>query len=359
MHVRRTFAVLGALALAACNGPDGPPPPTATTGTSGVTVSGAAPTTSTGPSPTADPAFTALDGDRGFRSDRVAVYAGRISTDGTLTPVHRGGFTGQMSLASVVKLYVVVAVLREIDADDLEWSTPLQGRPQDFSAGSGTLGDISGRTLTVREALTAMLQQSDNTATSLLVRSLGQDTLRAAVRSTGHSAPEELDPFMTIRQDMWLLGSPRAADARAGWRTRTAAQRLASLAPSDQGPPESRGYHRWQDRLGYFASASDVAGAWAQIVRLTARVDATPLQEAFDVRRGNPAFSTGFTPPATWLTTWFKSGANAGVTTGTWLGRTGDGYEVVVVLANTSGTVAAPALNAYATRVARTLSERH
>ncbi|GAB3585170.1 hypothetical protein GCM10027579_18750 [Calidifontibacter terrae] len=282
------------------------------------------------------------------------MFTGVIGADGRLQVVHQSGPADVRPLASVVKVYVLLAVLDQIHRGALRWDTRLTTRRADLAGGSGSLaGRGAGASISVQEAARLMFQISDNTATSLLVRTVGQDTLRSVVRSSGHSRPSVLDPFLTIRQDLWLQWSTdaKAVIARSSWAGASPARRAALVAPADTAalPDLSRSTNIWRKGLGYGGSAEDVALAWTAIAVQSGKPGMAPLSTILAVP------SPGFTAPAGWRTTWFKSGSLSGVANGSWLGNGPHGREVVVVLSASDGGPSVTAVRRLASSAAATL----
>ncbi len=284
-------------------------------------------------------AWERLDRQATLVAPHVAIYAATVSGR-TMRIVHRSGPRGPRPLASLVKLYVLYAVADAIDAGDLTWRTRLTLRREDKALGSGSLiGRPDGSTVTTHEAARLMIHVSDNTATDLLVRVLGQRRIASAVRDAGHSAPSLLAPFPTIKQDLWLEWSPdpRAVRARSAYADASRRQRARLLAPADRvsaSPPDlTTATPQWQRGLGYFASASDIAVVMTLLQRRSGRTGMAPLRDV--LRTPEP----GLTPPRDWAHTTFKGGTVAGVQTGAWYADTRSGDQVLVVLASSSSGI--------------------
>lgn len=331
----RVTAVLGACCLlVSCS--DRPTRTDPTTSTSSSTASTSSTGTSSPPVVNAsgvDPAaWRPVDTVVTRAGGQVALLAAQVTESGQLRIVHRTGPTQVRPIASVAKLYVMVALLDALGSGKARWDQQLTLRGEDIAGGSGLLaGQGRGARVTVQEAARLMFAESDNTATSLLIRTLGQPALMTALRESGHSAPDRMSPFLTVREDLWLLysSSPAAARARAVWPGASVTERTRLIAAArttatDFGVPPA-----WRSGLGYVASAQDVARAWAVIAT---RVNALKSQVASSVMTVR---SPGFTRPAAWSTVWFKSGALDSVRAGTWFapGRDGRPGQVVVVLA--------------------------
>lgn len=277
-------------------------------------------------------AWTTVDAAARQVAGTVAMIAAVVTPDGQLQVVHQSGPTDVQPIASVTKLYVMIALLDAVAAGRLSWDTPLTVQHDDIAGGSGSLaGRGIGAQVSVQQAARMMFQISDNTATSLLVRTLGQPAMAAAVRESGHSRPELLAPFLTIRQDLWLVysASPAAAAARAAWPTADTATRTRLLAPAAGGEGNAGlGNAHLSVGIGYYASTLDVARAWAAIgTRMKAL--GTRAGDATNFMQVN---SSPFAAPADWRTVWFKSGSIGAAQNGAWYSPGSKNSQVLVVL---------------------------
>ncbi len=94
--------------------------------------------------------------------------------------------TGAMGAASLIKLPLLVHALVEVARGrlDLEKRYPLH--PADQVGGTGVLHALEpGLALTLRDLLTLMIVVSDNTATNLVIDSLGVDALNVFLQNLG------------------------------------------------------------------------------------------------------------------------------------------------------------------------------
>lgn len=105
-----------------------------------------------------------------------------------------------LAVGSAFKLAVLVALQREIEAGRRHWQDVVALQPQDRSLPSGFLQTwFEGALLTLQSLATLMISQSDNTATDLLIRTLGREPIEAV-------APRNR-PFLTTREAFVLKGS--------------------------------------------------------------------------------------------------------------------------------------------------------
>jgi beta-lactamase class A len=89
--------------------------------------------------------------------------------------------------ASTIKIPVMVAVYRKIDAGELAYSDAFETTEEDWAAGAGWLRwDTPGARTTVEDSLWLMMTQSDNVATNALVRQVGgPEYVNKVARSLG------------------------------------------------------------------------------------------------------------------------------------------------------------------------------
>ncbi|NHN56072.1 serine hydrolase [Calidifontibacter sp. DB0510] len=365
MPRRLAFACCAAVAIAGCSTPSAPPPHSTRAVTSSAPGS---PSTTVRPSasptggvrvlpprPPVSAAWQQLDRQAASLAPSVAVVAGQVLPDGRLQLVHRSGPTDARPLASVVKLYVLLAVADQVRSGALRWDSPLRLQDVDRAGGSGSLGGrATGSTVTVQEAARLMIHISDNTATDLLMRTVGQPALAKAVAASGHSDPTRLSPFPTIRQDLWLewSSSPAAVAARRSWAGASPSQRAGLLRTADTSPPAdlSAAVPRWQQGFGYFATATDIAVAHVLLHRASKERGLAPLRAILH----NP--DVAIVQPPSWRYTAYKSGAVAGVQNGSWYAETARGDQVLVVLASSPGSVSPARFTALASNAAGVLS---
>lgn len=227
-------------------------------------------------------------------------------------------------LGSMFKLYVLLAVAQAIEIGELDWDTKLTVSAENRSLPSGELQQLpDGTEVTVQEAATKMIEISDNTATDMLIQTLGRDAIEEAVRDVGHHDPELMSPFPSTREMFQIgWGDPAHLDT---WITATESEQRALLDELAQQRIESHdlavgGDPLWPQGVEWFATAEDVAAAHLQ------------LQEQDDptvraILSGNPGVDDD-----RWEYVGFKGGSSPGVLTGSWYVEepNGDSYVLVV-----------------------------
>lgn len=116
-------------------------------------------------------------------------------------------------LASATKAPVAIAVLQAVDEGQLTLEQSIELQKNDQVDGSGGLvWEDAGTRYSVRELLEEMLQESDNTAANMLIRTLGEDELN---RRIADAAGSEFGTITTLRQVRHELYGQLHADARS------------------------------------------------------------------------------------------------------------------------------------------------
>lgn len=228
-------------------------------------------------------------------------------------------------LASVFKLYVLLAVADAVASGDLSWDDTLVLDDDDRSLPSGELQDApTGTEVSVREAASAMIRISDNTATDLLIARLGRERVEAAVARSGHSDPAALRPFVSTKE-LFTLGWGDPA-VRAEWEAADEAGKRALLDRIDAAPLAVEGEKvvtpEWQDGFDWFASAADVAAVHRALQQ-------TQDAEVLGILSENPGQGLDV---GTWPYVAFKGGSSRGVLTGSWFVRDETGEATVVLM---------------------------
>lgn len=117
-------------------------------------------------------------------------------------------------LASMFKLYVLAAVVDAIEQEGIPYSLSslIQINEQFFSLHYGIVqGDTPGsQRRTMQELAELMIAISDNTATNILMATVGHRAAEQAMRDYGHHHPQLNIPFLRKRDFflLKLLGKP-------------------------------------------------------------------------------------------------------------------------------------------------------
>ncbi|GAA4836890.1 MAG: serine hydrolase [Nesterenkonia sp.] len=232
-------------------------------------------------------------------------------------------------LASVAKLYVLLATVEAIDEGETSWDESLEVTEELRSLPSGTLQDQpEGYTTTVYDVAHRMIELSDNTGTDMLIDHLGRDAVEEAVVAADHHRPELLRPFLTTRELFQLRwDQPQIGDQ---WADAGEDQRRELLEELNQMPLEIA----YEDidaedtnaEIGWRANAYDIAAVHQELAQRTEE-----HSELISILGSNPGLPTGIEDPW-WQRVAFKGGSLPGVLTGSWHAVGEDGEQRTVVL---------------------------
>jgi beta-lactamase class A len=102
---------------------------------------------------------------------------------GAITGINSGA---EMPAASTIKIPVMVEVFRQLGTGKFDLNTRLTLRRSDKDWGSGDLCDArAGKSYTVAKLLSLMIDVSDNTATNMLIRLVGRQSINQEMQDLG------------------------------------------------------------------------------------------------------------------------------------------------------------------------------
>jgi len=192
-----------------------------------------------------------------------------------------------LAVGSTFKLIVLAELRAMIEAGDARWADVVTLQPQHLSLPSGRLQNMPvGSPMTLHTLAAAMIAESDNTATDLLIDVVGRDRLE---RSSG------LVPFLTTREMFQLKADGALYDRYAAAGPATRRTILADLRDAPLPPPE-RASGPWLEEAEWFLSTASLC-AWMNRVA------------DLDIAQINP----GVVPAADWRTVAYKGGSQDGV----------------------------------------------
>ncbi len=235
---------------------------------------------------------------------------------------------GRFAIASTFKLYILAELDRSIRMRDRSWADILPLGPKSHPSGiSQNWPD--GAPVSVHTLATLMISISDNTATDTLIKAIGQKRLADIVRSTGHSDPDQLYPFLMTRQAS-TLKMPVHKDKRKKYLAADTPGRLDVLKQYDDALTidtlDARvltGKPNYINELEWFASPTD-------IVRLLDYLERNASEETRKILAINP----GIGPQAAskWDFFGYKGGSEPGVLSYNFIlkSRSGQGYAVSI-----------------------------
>ncbi|CAD6007787.1 serine hydrolase [Agreia sp. COWG] len=243
-------------------------------------------------------------------------------------------------LGSVFKLYVLGAVADAVAAGTLSWDDSVIITDDTRSLPSGELQDLpSGTLVSVRDAAQKMIEISDNTATDLLIGRVGRDAVEAQLSTMGHHDAAANTPLLTTREFFQLGWAPEFAEARTTWASRSIDERREVLRSMPAGRLNLASFDlsstAWQNRVDWFADASDLVDAHVALQQKAQRAGGEPVREILSANPGL-RFDTDV-----WNSVSFKGGSAPGVLAGSWLLERTDGARFVITLQATSEDPAA------------------
>jgi beta-lactamase class A len=259
-----------------------------------------------------------------------ARYSYQVSkvTDGKCSLVAGTNTELSLPLASIFKLYVLLAVSEGIKAGTVRWDDQLLVTKEGKLVGAAGLDKVlDGTIVSVREAAQQMISASDNMATDLLIQRVGAGAVEHALAVAGHHDPASMTPFPTTHE-MFSVGWGRP-NLRDQWK-----QVSSSAAGRAQlfNDTNSRPYDPDPERT--HTPASDIGAEWygsaADICRVHAALQASAVGAAAPVKQILAAIPGIDLDRAKWPYIGAKGGNLPGDLTFSWyaVDRTGQPYVV-------------------------------
>lgn len=216
-----------------------------------------------------------------------------------------------LAIASAFKLWVLSALVREIEAGRHAWDEVVT--LQDLRAPLGGMENWpAGSPVTLSTLATMMIASSDNSATDKLIEVLGREAIEAELALTGHSNPASNKPFLTIREFMLLKW--REERGEIDYAALHEAERRSALADLAEIPMTSEmatalfsGGPKHID-IEWFAAPRDLA-------KVMERLRQSPKASA--ILAANRGFAPGVAED--WAYVGYKGGSEPGVLNFTWV----------------------------------------
>ncbi len=284
-----------------------------------------------GTDPNAGP-VTAADADAALAA--VAPRSGWAVYDvtgGTCDALHEDGAQEVYAMGSEFKLWILAAIIEDVNAGKLSWSDTVVVRDELKSTPDGEVASKpDGTKMRIDELARLMISISDNSAADLLLDHVGRDRALRAMRDAGVAEPERNDPFLSTREIFLLKLLPE----HEGWRDLTAAERAAYLDDELAGQtlgdidetdvPDAP----WAiEELEWFASPEDMCHTWLRMEDLIAASKPADASAAEATLTANPGLEID---AVRWPEVWYKGGSEPGVFAMTWRLAGTDGHEYVV-----------------------------
>jgi beta-lactamase class A len=186
-----------------------------------------------------------------------------------------------LPLASIFKLYVLLAVAEAVNAGTVSWNDQLTITAQGKTVGSAGLEELPpGAQVSVRNAAQQMISASDNMATDMLMQRLGPGAVERAMAAAGHHDPAIMTPFPTTHELFSVgWGEP---DLREQWKHASPQDRAQLLQQTNSLPyqPDPNRTHTpaSPDGIEWYGSAADIC-------RVHAALQATAVGKAAPVKQ--------------------------------------------------------------------------
>jgi beta-lactamase class A len=185
-----------------------------------------------------------------------------------------------LPLASIFKLYVLLAVAEAVTAGTVDWNDQLTITKGAKAVGSAGLNDLPpGAQVSVRRAAQQMISASDNMATDLLIARLGPGAVERALVAAEHHDPASMTPFPTAHELFSVgWGEP---DLREQWRQATPQGRAQLLQQTNSRPYQPDPTRTHTPASGYGA---EWYGSAADVCRVHAALQAASVGKAAPVK---------------------------------------------------------------------------
>lgn len=117
-----------------------------------------------------------------------------------------------MNTLSVIKVPIMILAFRDAEAGKLDLAARYTIRPEDLRRGSGLLQTFDvGLSPTYRDIVEQMIITSDNTATDIMIRTLGRDRVNAMLAELGFKETRLLRSTGELFREVWIAADRRHA----------------------------------------------------------------------------------------------------------------------------------------------------
>jgi beta-lactamase class A len=199
-----------------------------------------------------------------------ARYSYQVSKvdDGKCSPVAGTNTDLSLPLASIFKLYVLLAVSDAVKSGQVSWNDQLTVTKWGKAVGAAGLDKVpDGTKVSVRTAAQQMISASDNMATDLLIDRVGPGAVERALAEAGHHDPASMTPFPTTHE-LFSVGWGRP-NLRDQWTKASHSGRAQLLEETNSRPydPDPERTHIPASDIGaeWFGSANDICKVHAAL----------------------------------------------------------------------------------------------
>jgi Beta-lactamase enzyme family len=235
--------------------------------------------------------------------------AAKLTTNG-IEPLAKWNPDTALALGSAFKLYVLAALLKEINSGARHWSDViyLDSATRAFPSGEMQAWPV-GSPVTLATAATLMISISDNTAADLLAHTLGRTNIEAMLRETGNTHANRDIPFLTTLE-MFKLKSHDAQMGNHYVELSTAAKDTCLMHEVVGFPRDSVSFGaapEMIDKIEWFASPNDIANLLKYIYDHSTAGEGKRVRDILSV---NPGLSMD---KSKWEYIGYKGGSEPGV----------------------------------------------
>ncbi|MGB3379518.1 MAG: serine hydrolase [Allopontixanthobacter sediminis] len=220
----------------------------------------------------------------------------------------------QMAIGSTFKLYILAALARQVAAGERGWADVITLDRKSLPSGQ-MQNWPEGSPVTLHTLATMMISISDNTATDILLHTVGRDAVEAELVQSGHSDPARALPFLSTLEMFGLKGSPENLAKYVGAGEEAKRRILADFEDDVAGRSDRISPPRFTeptaiDTVEWFASGEDLR-------KLMQRIADLPDPTARKIISVNQAMPK--TRREEWQYVGYKGGSEPGVLNLTWL----------------------------------------
>jgi beta-lactamase class A len=202
-------------------------------------------------------------------------------TDGKCDVVAGTNTEMSLPLASIFKLYVLLAVANAVKAGTVSWDDQLTITKEGKAVGAAGLDEVPpGAQVSVQSAAQQMISASDNMATDLLIARLGPGAVERALVAAGHHDPGSMTPFPTTHE-LFSVGWGKP-DLREQWKLASPEGRAQLLKQTNSRPYQPDPMRTRTPASGFGAEWYGSAG---DICRLHAALQEAAVGEAAPVKK--------------------------------------------------------------------------
>jgi beta-lactamase class A len=210
---------------------------------------------------------------------RYSYQASKVS-GGACTTFAGTNVDESLPLASIFKLYVLLALAEAVSAGTVHWDEQLTITKEVKDVGSAGFDKLPpGAHIAVRSVAQQMISASDNMATDMLINRLGHSAVERAMVAAGHHDPALMTPFPTTHE-LFTIGWGKP-DLREQWQKASPQLRAQMLEQAN-----SRAYEPDPERI--YTPASPYGAEWygtgKDICRVHAALQAAAVGRAAPVR---------------------------------------------------------------------------